>query len=232
MDWDQVSALAAVVGLVISIVALVVATNGARSSNKIASEALETSRQANSIALGLVREPAVLEFAFSDAERFFFDFSNPEELKHELTKYVTLLNVGKRTVDSIAFELIGIRGLTRQLSETSREFPVLPSVTARLDLRSALQPNGLMHVDMRKYLLSYLEKLAPDLPDRTATYQSGVNVVLAPKAVNESTPAGAVMGLTKDDRRLITVRFTPGVLDSPEARAVLADPSVQHRVFD
>lgn len=232
MNWDQVSALAAVVGLAVSVVALIVATLGARASNKLASEALETSRQANNIALGLVREPAVLEFAVSGSDQFFFDLSNPHELMHELEKYVTLQNVGKRAVDSIAFELIGIKGLTRQLSDPSREFPVLPSVTARLDLRSALQPRGLMHVDMRRYLLMYLQKLAPGLPERDATYDTAVNVVLAPRAVNESTPAGAAMGLTKDDRRLLTVRFTPGVLESGEARTVLADEAVQHRIYD
>lgn len=232
MNWDQVAALAAVAGLFISVLALVVATMGARASNNIASEALETSRQANSIALGLIREPAVLEFADSGLEKFSFDLSNPQELKHELQKYVTLQNVGKQSVDSIAFEFIGIVGLTSQHSEPSRKFPVLPSVTARLDLRAALQPNGLMHVDMRKYLLSYLQKLAPDLPDRAATYDTVVNAVLAPKAVNESTPAGATRGLTKNDRRQLYVLFTPEVLETAEALAILADETVQHRIYD
>jgi hypothetical protein len=232
MDWNQVSALAAVVGLVISVVALVVAAIGTQSSNKLAAEALETSRQANSIALGLVREPAILEFAFSRSEHFFFDFSNPEVLQHELKKYVTLQNVGKQLIDSIVFECIGITGLTTQLSDPTHKFPVLPSVTERLDLRSALQPNGLMHVDMRRYLLLYLAKLVPNLTDMTATYDTVVNVVLAPKAINESTPAGVATGLTKDDRRLLKIRFTPGLLESPEARAVLADKSVPHRLYD
>lgn len=232
MNWDQVAALAAVAGLIISVVALVVAAMGARASNNIASEALETSRQANSIALGLIREPAVLEFVDTGKEKLSFSLSNPEELKQELRKYVALKNVGKRSIDSIAFEFIGIVGLTTQHSDPSRQFPVLPSVTERLDLRAALQPDGLMHVDMRKYLLSYLQKLAPDLPDRTATYDIVVNAVLAPKAVNEPTPAGATMGLTKNDRRLLYVVFTPEILDSAEARAVLADQAVQHRLYD
>lgn len=232
MNWDQVSALAAVAGLLFSLIALAVATIGTRASNSIASEALQTSRQANSIALGLVREPAILEFALSGDKNFFFDFCLPQTLKHELKQYVTLQNVGKRLVDSIAFELIGIRGLTRQLSDPSRDFPVLPATSERLDLRSALQPNVLVHVDMRKYLLNYLQKLAADLPDKSATYETAVNVVLTPKALNESVPAGATAGLTKNDRRLITVRFTPEVLASNEARQVLADETVQHRIYD
>lgn len=232
MNWGEVSAIAASVGLIISLVSIVISTMGARSSNKIAAEALETSRQANNIALGLVREPAVVEFVFSDGDRFKFNFSQHGELNEGLKKIVTLKNVSKRAIDAIAFEIIGIKGLTFNISEPGHEYPVLPSISERLNLRSALQPDGLMHVDMRKYFLDYLQKLAPSLEDKTATYQTSVNVVLAPKAVNDPTPAGATPGLTKDDRRLITISFVPSILDSPEALAVLHNNEVQHRIYD
>jgi hypothetical protein len=230
--WDQLSALAAAAGLVVSFIALIVAVLGMRSSTRLSTEALETARQANNIALGLVREPALIEYAFSDSKRFLFDFTTPRSLTEELKQIITVKNGGKKSIDSIAFEFIGIEGLTYLASDPTQQIRPLPSTNAKLEMKTAIQPEGLAHIDVRKYLLVYLTKLEPILANKEAEYSIGINVVMAPKAVDEPVHAGAPLHLTKDDRRLITVSFVPIILTSKEAQAVLQDQDVAHRVFD
>ncbi len=231
LKWEMVSALAAVVSLVVSAIALYVAFAGTKTTNQIATEALKTARQANEISLGLVREPAVLEFAFSDQSRFTFDFTDPTVLMEELKTIITVQNTGKKAIDAVGLEIIGIVGLTQFLSNPTLEFRSLPAHSARLDLRAALQPQALAHIDVRKYLLTYLEKLGSQLPDRNGTYSTVVNTVLSPKAVDESTPSPAGLSVTKNDRRLITIKFSPAGLESVEARSVLQGNDVAHRVY-
>ena len=231
MKWEMISALAAVVGLVISVIALYVAFSGTNSTNQIANEALKTARQANEISLGLVREPAVLEFAFSGSSQSTFDFTDQTVLKDELKSIITVQNGGKKAIDAVSMEIIGIVGLTQQLSKPTVEFRSLPSHAVRLDFREALQPQALAHIDVRKYFLIYLDKLRPALPDPKDIYSTVVNVVLSPKATNETTPSSAGSSATKNDRRIITIKFSPVVLDSAEAKAVLQSNDIAHRVY-
>lgn len=231
LKWEMISALAAIVSLVVSAIALYIAFAGTKMTNQIATEALKTARQANEISLGLVREPAVLEFAFSDASKFTFDFTEPTVLKEELKTIITVKNTGKKAIDAVSLEIIGIVGLTQLLSNPAIEFRPLPAHSARLDFREALQPQALAHIDIRKYLLVYLEKLRSQLPDRNGIYSTVVNVVLSPKATNESTPSPAGISVTKNDTSLITIKFSPAVLDSVEAKAVLQSNDIAHRVY-
>jgi hypothetical protein len=229
---DKISTTVAVAGLGVSIAALVVATEGTHSSTRLATEALETSRQANSIALGLVREPSVIEFSRSGDENFTFDFTKPQDLAGDLVQYVSVSNRGKKPVDALAIEVIGIDGLTFRLSSPLLEIEGLPSINIEMELRSALQPEGSMHVDVRKMLFLYLKELRPLLPSGDAEYTTVVNVVIFPKAVNEPTPAGAGTDKTVNDRRLITVRFRPSVLESPEAKKAMNATVIPHRIYD
>ena len=231
MDWDMISAGAAVASLIVSVFALHVAFSSTKTTNEIAAEALRTARQANDISLGLAREPAVIEFAFSDSSRFEFDFTEPTALTDELKKIVTIQNAGKKAVDAIAIEVIGISGLTYPLSDPDVQIAKLPGYSARLDLNSAMQPKSLAHIDVRKYLLNYLVNLSLSLPKHAGPYSTVVNMVLAPKATNEATPSSAGFEVTKNDRRLLTIKFSPSLLQSPEARAVLESTEVPHRVY-
>lgn len=231
MKWEMISALAAVVSFVVSAIALYVAFAGAKTTNQIATEALKTARQANEISLGLVREPAVLEFAFSNASQFTFDFTDPIVLKEGLKTIITVKNTGKKAIDAVSLEIIGINGLTQLMSNPNVDFSSLPAYPARLDFREALQPQALAHIDIRKYLLVYLEKLSSQLPDRTGIYSTVVNVTLSPKATNEPTPSPAGISVTKNDTRLITIKFSPAVLDSVEAKAVLQSNNIEHRIY-
>ena len=79
-NWDKVSAVVASISLAVSVVALYTAYDGTKSTNRIASEALETSRQANQIAMGLVREPAVLEFDVTGNSLPDIDLTDPSAL--------------------------------------------------------------------------------------------------------------------------------------------------------
>ena len=231
MNWDMITSGAAVASLIVSVFALYVAFSSTKTTNEIAAEALKTARQANEISLGLAREPAVVEFVFSDSSRFEFDFTEPSALSDELKRIVTIQNAGKKPVDALAIEVIGISGLTYLLSDPSVQVEKLPAYSARLDLKSAMQPQSLAHIDVRKYLLNYLAKLSLSLPKDAGPYSTVVNMVLAPKAMNESTPSPAGLGITKNDRRLLTIKFSPSLLQSPEARAVLESTEVPHRVY-
>lgn len=234
MKWEMVSALAAIASLIVSAIALYVAFTGTKTTNQVATEALKTARQANEISLGLVREPAVLEFAFSDTSKFTFDFTDPTALKEELKTIITVKNTGKKAIDAVSLEIIGIVGFTQLMSDPTVEFRSLPAYSTRLDFHAALQPQALAHIDIRKYLLVYLEKLRPQLTqltDRTGAYSTVVNMVLSPKATNESTPSPAGFSVTQNDRRLITIKFSPVMLDSVEAKAVLHSNDIAHRVF-
>lgn len=228
---EKISTAAAVGGLAVSVAALVVAVQGNRSSTILATEALETSRQANSIALGLVREPAVIEFSESGNANFRFDFSKSQGIAEDLVHYVSVQNRGKKPVDALAIEVNGINGLTFRLSPLL-EIRSLPAVSIRMNLLSALQPEGTMHIDVRKMLFLYLKELSPLLPPGDAEYITVVNVVLLPKAVNEPTPAGAGTDKTTNDRRLITVIFRPNTLESPGAKKAMDATVIPHRIYD
>lgn len=231
MNWDMVSALAAIVSLLISGLALYVAYSSSKTTNQIAAEALKTARQSNDISLGLAREPAIVEFAYSDGSRFEFDFTKPSTLSADLEKIVTLKNTGKKPVDALAIEIIGIGGLTYLLSDPTVPIEKLPSYSVRLDLKSALQPQSLAHIDIRNYLLNYLAKLSANLPQDSGPYSTVVNMVLSPKATNEAAPSTAGVDVTTNDRHLLTIKFLPSVLESPEARSVLETKEVPHRIY-
>lgn len=231
MNWEMVSAAAAVTGLIVSSVALYVAFSSSKATNEIAQEALRTARQANDISLGLTREPAVLEFASSDRTDFEFDFANAATLTEVLKSIVTLKNAGKKSVDAIAFEIIGMSGLTYMVTDPKVRLEKLPSYSARLDLRTAIHPQSLAHIDVRNYLLNYLVRLSSTLGERTALYVTVVNMVVAPKATNEPTPGTAGIDVTRNDRRLLTIKFSPELLQSKEARSVLESEEIPHRVY-
>ncbi len=161
-----------------------------------------------------------------------FDFTEAQSLTEDLKHYVSLKNVGKKAVDALAIEVIGITGLTYRLSPPLLDIRPLPAINARVELRSALQAEGAVHLDVRRLLLLYLAELQSSLPKGEAEYSTVVNVVLAPKATNEQTPAGADLDRTTRDRYLLTVKFRPSILESTEAKRILSTESIPHRVYD
>lgn len=229
---EKISTAAAVAGLGVSIAALAVAVQGTNSSTRLATEALETSRQANSIALGIVREPSVIEFSGSSNEDFIFDFTTKKILSRDLAEYVKVTNFGRKPIDAIAIEVIGIAGQPSRHSPPPFEIKDLPSINTRIDLRKALQPEGFMHIDVRKMLLLYLKELRPLFPSGDSEYTTIVNVVIAPKAVTEPTPGGPGSDRTLNDRQVITIKFRPSILESPEAKKAMEAKVIPHRIYD
>lgn len=122
--------------------------------------------------------------------------------------------------------------LTYLTSDATQQIKPLPSINAKLDLKIAIQGEGVALIDVRKYLLDYPKKLEPALRDKQAGYSAVISVVLAPKAVDGLAPASVPLHLTKDDRRLLTISFVLTILASTEAQAVLQDSAMAHRVFD
>jgi hypothetical protein len=230
--WDKVSALAAVASLVVSLGALWISVMGTRSSVSISSEALQTARQANDIALGRLREPSIIEFAEGGlSQAFKFDFTTPGALSQPLTQYFTVRNSGRTNIDAISIEAIGIEPLTYLLADPGQDIKHLPSINIDFKFRAALLPDGLAHIDIRKLVLEYLAKLEPLLPIKDGIYISSINIVLTPKATTENTPTGAPSSLSKNDRRLISVQFIPTLMNSEEAKQIINDPQIPNRVF-
>jgi hypothetical protein len=231
INWEMVSALTAAASLIVSGAALYTAVTSVRTTNNIAAEALRTARQANEIALGVAHESAVIAFTGSDGSSdFMFDFTDAKVLSEDLKMIVTVENTGKRPIDAIEIEVIGINGLTYSLSDPETRLAGLPYYSTRLELTNALQPGTTAHIDVRSFILNYLTKLTPILPHNEGTYSTLVNMVLAPKAVNEPTPSQAD-GAGKNDRRLLTIKFTPSIVQSQEARAVLEAKQIPQRFF-
>lgn len=224
MNWDMVSALVATASLIVSGVALY----SANSNNSIATEALKTARQANDISLGIARVPAVVEFADSNSD---FDLTDEKGLAGDLKMTVTVENTGKKPVDALGVEIIGVEGLTYSPSNSGTEIHGLPSYSTRIDLTNTLQSGSLAIIDMRGLVLNYLAKLVPLLPAGTGTYTTVVNMVLEPKAVNEATPSQAGRGATTNDRRLLTIKFSPSVIQSQEAKSILSAKEMPPRII-
>ncbi|MBL0598782.1 hypothetical protein JD516_13280 [Aeromonas jandaei] len=231
MKLEVVSVLVAIVSLLFSIIAVISTYLFSKDANTTAREALSTARQANEISLGLVREPAILEFAFLGNSQSDFDFTDHNSLKSELKYKLTLLNGGQTSIDAVAIELIGIDGLTERLLNPEMQFKSLPSYPFFLNFRELVQPKSLTNIDFRKYLLTYLSKLGPVILETNDIYSIAINVVLSPKSTNESTPSSAGSKAQGKDRKIIMVKFLPSILDSIEAKAILNDDYVAHRVY-
>jgi len=108
--WEKISAISTFVSVFVSIVAILVAVIGTRTSSRIASQALETARQANDIALGRVKEPPAVELISITAKDL--DFTQAKILDEELGTIIQIKNIGKVPIDGLAVELIGIAPLT------------------------------------------------------------------------------------------------------------------------
>lgn len=230
--WDIVSALAAVASFIVSLGALWIAISGTRSSVSIAAEALQSARQANDIALGCLREPSIVEYAFrQNSEYFKFDFTSTSALVVPLKKTLTIHNTGKTNIESIAIEAIGIEPFTYLLTDPAQAVSPLPSVNMDVKLRMALPPDGLAHIDVRKLILEYLSLLEPQLSFKGDVYSTSINIVLAPKSINESIAIGASSQHTKNDRRLVAVKFIPSLVNTAEAQSVLKELKAQTRVL-
>jgi hypothetical protein len=181
--------------------------------------------------MGLAREPAVLEFDTLASDAPEFNFANPTAIEKELETALTARNTGKRPIDAIAIEFIGMDGLTLNYSDPAQEFRSLPSYSTKLDFYAAIQPQASARIDIRRYILLYLTKLVPQLPNHNSRYRTVINVVLSPKATNDSAPSPAGLRVTDKDRILIAIVFTPDILKSDKAKALLQSTEVAHRVY-
>ena len=107
--WDKITAIAATLSFGVSCVALWISFYGTQSSITISSEALQTARQANDIALGRLREPSIIEYSEGElSDRFNFDFTVPGALSQPLQQYFTVRNSGKTNIDAISIEAVEI----------------------------------------------------------------------------------------------------------------------------
>jgi hypothetical protein len=213
----------------LSIASLFVAYESAKSSNEIALQALATATQANEISLGRLREPSAFQFADGGTKEI--DLRTTATLEQELRLYVALQNDGKKIIDGAVFEAIGIEGLTYVEDESNLVIRELPSVFHNATFNLAVQPAGVVHYDIRKLVLQYLQKLADKTPNKNLTYKTVINVVVTPKALGESIPVGAPSKLTPRDRVLFTVQFKPSVIETEMAKKILSDSFVPNRVF-
>ena len=217
--------------ILISVLAIYFAYDGTKSSNKIAMQALDTARQANEIALGRIREPAILQFSYDDERKFHFNFTSANELEREESSFIYLTNDGKKAVEGAAFEVIGMESFTYNLDTNTIHVGNLPYTNFTLTFNSAVQPNGAIRIDVRKFLLQYLNMLGNNISDKNATYKTIVNVVVVPRALGESIAVGAPTKSSPRDRHLFTIVFKANVVESDSAKKILEESYVSHRIY-
>jgi len=225
------SPVVTVVTLAVSIISIYVAYDGVKSSNAISAEALATARQANEIALGRTREPALLQFTEYAKDQYEFSFLSPNDLERELHAYADLSNNGKKPVEGAVIEAVGIGPLTYRLDDPTIAVKELPSIVYNAAFNSAVQPDGMVRLDMRKPILQYLLKLAPSIQDKDAIYRTSVNVVVTAKGLGEQVAVGAPIKNSPRDRMLFTIQFRASIVDSDIAKEILTDPYNPNRVF-
>lgn len=223
--------LLALISLVVSITSLYVSYDSAKSTNRIATQAMEISNQANNIALGVVREPALLEFPSIYSEPQEFNFTSIDFIQKNLSQIIHLKNEGKRGIEGATIELVGVEPLTYAMQAPSKDIRPLPSIVTSLTFNSAIQPGGSASVDFRKPILEYLSKLSGQISNRDQLYSTSINVVVTPRAMGDLAPIGAPLKQSPRDRELITVKFKIGVVDSAVAKQILSSPSLPNRVF-
>jgi hypothetical protein len=225
---DQITAISALISIIISIIALLVAKSGADKSTLIASEALKTARQSNDIALGSMRESPVVEIFSSDD---YLDFTSTDLLKEDLKVKISIRNSGKVAIDGLLMEIIGIEPFTFPDHNPDNVIRPLPSIRVDAGIETMIQPDGLAHIDMRIPILRYLVKLEKLIDERSDTYRTAINVVLMPKAIGDTMPSGVLTKYTMKDRRLINVHFDPAILSTNTVKDLLANEAIGHRVY-
>ncbi|RNC67290.1 MAG: hypothetical protein ED859_15190 [Desulfuromonadales bacterium] len=227
--WEKVTAISTLISVIISVVAIVVAVIGTRTSSKIATEALETARQANDISLGRLKEPPAVEIVSVTAQEL--DFTDPKVLSEDLKTIIQVRNIGKVPIDGLSVELIGISPLTYPIDNFSQVVRPLPSVLKDISLKTILQPEALANIDLRLLVLLYLEELDKQIQDKQLTFHSTINIVLHPKAIGDTLPSGVLSAITKKDRVIIKIRFKEAILSSDKAIELLKSKNVFHRVY-
>lgn len=227
--FEKITAIAAVISILISILALYFAKSGSDKSTSIAIEALKTARQANKIAFGRLRESPVIEIFSKHDERM--NFTNEENIQNDLEVVISIHNTGKISIDGLSMELIGIKPLTYQLGDETKPIEPLPSIKININLDTIIQPDALAHIDLRLPVLMYLKQLNKIIPNKSKQYMSSVNVVLHPKAVGDSLPTGVLSKDTTKDRVFIKLLFLASITETKVAIKLLSENNVIHRVY-
>lgn len=230
--WEKISSISTFASFIISVAALFVAINGTESSTKIATEALETARQANEISLGKIREPAVIEFEDKSEKAFEFNLTSAIDLDKEFSLIVMLFNKGNSPVDALTMKIIGVMPLTYPLDAPDEVIRPLPAIDVTVNFKTLFLPEALAHIDMRHALLKYLSKLAEQITDKNRTYITSANLLILPKALKDPVFAEAPPLLTRyNDRRLINITFIPSMLESELAKQQLNETEIPVRMF-
>ena len=223
---EKLTFILATISIVVSLFAVYISTKNAESSNRIAEEALKTSRQSNEISLGLVKEFPAVEIITNNKN---FDFTNINALNGDFKNIITIKNIGKVPIDAIFMEVIGIIPFTYPLNNPEADIRPLPSVHFSIPFDTMLLPKALMHIDLRLPIMKYISKL--HIEDHTTTYTTMINIVLAPKSINENIPSGVSSNVTMKDRILITIKFNPSILSKEQSINILNNEKILHRVY-
>ncbi|MDH4943826.1 hypothetical protein [Sulfurimonas sp. C5] len=223
---EKLTLLLAVISIIVSLFTIYISTKNAENSNRLAEEALKISRQSNEISLGLVKELPAIEIITENKK---FDFTNTNTLQEDLKNVLTIKNIGKVPIDALHMEVIGITPFTYPLDEPNAVMRPLPSISISIPFDAMLLPNALAHVDLRLPIMKYLSKLT--IHDQTIPYTSMINIVLAPKSINENTPSGISSNVTTKDRILVTVLFKPSILSEEFSKKILKNEKIIHRIF-
>lgn len=228
---DSLSKWLGILGLIVAGGGLVVSHEAMIRSDETSKQALELSKISNEIALGTKREQGTMIFSEKGDDAILFDLSDPLSLKGDLIKTIAFFNAGQLPASGISAELIGIEPMTYSLSNSENSISPLPSVMWDLNFSSAVLPSGVVTIDMRRPLLIYLKKLSSQLENKESIYNTTLNMVVSTKTIGNESFVGAPAEQSGFDRRLITVKFRPSIIEAADTAAILANNNEPHRVY-
>jgi hypothetical protein len=208
--------LFSIIAVVVSGVAIYISTHDSDKALKVATEALQTSRQANDIALGRLKEEPIIGVLPNRASLV----TTADIPKTRIE--IGLENTGNVAISGVEVIFVAIGPITYRLNNAMDQYKDFPHESIKVDFDQQLSPRGNVRIDLRNPMVKYLSELPLAQPNEL--YIAGVNVVVVPQRVGDPLPIQS----TLDSRGLINVEFIPNILRSEAVTALVkSEPSYQ-----
>ncbi|CAI2302687.1 TPA: hypothetical protein NKQ26_004778 [Vibrio parahaemolyticus] len=221
--------------VIIAVVTFFISNVNARKAQRKAKEALEVAEKANKLAFEateitrrrLRSEPLVHISKFEKN----IDLTSLESLEKNFSHILQIKNKGEIAFENLSMELIGITPETYKISNPEDIIRPLPSVTHDVGLTVMIHPHNLANIDLRKPLISYLDKLSKQLKYKDENYRTVINLMLLPTAVGDPLPSG-VSRSGCEDRVLLTIKFNPADFTKEKIETYVSHTQdLTHRVY-
>lgn len=221
--------------IITAIATFFISNSNARNAQRKAKKALEIAEKANKLAFEAIEitrrrlraEPLVHISSVGKK----IDLTSLKSLGENFSHMLTIKNKGEIAFENLYMELIGITPETYKVSNPDHIIRPLPSVTHNVDLTVMIHPHNLANIDLRKPLISYLDKLSMQLKYENESYRTVINLLLLPTAVGDPLPSG-VNRAGCEDRVLIAITFNPADFTKEKIESYLShSQDITHRVY-